>query len=330
MRNFKTTVAGALLLGTALVSANVALSSEGKTIATVVKLAGVGWFDRMEEGVKEFGEKNAGFRTFQQGPAQADAAQQAQIIEDLIAQRVSGLGVVPLSPSTLEGSLKKARDQGIIVVAHEGASLQNIDFDVEAFENAAYGVHLMDAMAEKMGGKGEYVVFVGNLTNVTHNIWVDAAIEHQNAKYPEMKWVGDKNVSDEDAQTAYRKTQEILVAYPNAKGFLGSSSNDVVGIGQAIDEAGLSEATTVVGTSIVSMAGNHLETGAIDMISFWDPKMAGLAVNVVISRLLNGETIENGADLGVEGYGSVSVNGKVIVGNAWIDVNADNMGDYDF
>ncbi len=300
------------------------------TFATVVKLAGVGWFDRMEEGVNEFGENNENTITFQQGPAQADAAQQAQLIEDLIAQKVTGLAVVPLSPNTLEVILKKARDNGIIVVAHEGSTIQNIDYDIEAFDNEAYGIHLMDALAKQMGEKGEYVTFVGNLSNVTHNIWVDAAVAHQEKNYPQMKRVGDKYVSNEDAQTAYRKTQEILVASPNVKGFLGSSSVDVVGIGQAIDEAGLNEATSVVGTSIVSVAGTGLEIGAIDMISFWDPKIAGLAMNEILKRVSEGQTIKTGDNLNLEGYESVVVDGKVIHGNAWIDVTEENMKDYNF
>jgi hypothetical protein len=51
---------------------------EDYTLATVVKLIGVAWFDRMEEGVAEFGEDH-GVTTFQQGPAQADAAQQVAV-----------------------------------------------------------------------------------------------------------------------------------------------------------------------------------------------------------------------------------------------------------
>ncbi len=314
---------GALLMNTSVLA-------EDETFATVVKLAGVGWFDRMEEGIKEFGEDHPNIQTFQQGPARADAAQQAQLIEDLIAQKVTALAVVPLSPNTLEATLKKARDNGIIVVAHEGSTIKNIDYDIEAFDNESYGVHLMDALAKQMGEKGEYVTFVGNLSNVTHNIWVDAAVAHQKEKYPKMKRIGDKYVSNEDAQTAYRKTQEILVASPNVKGFLGSSSVDVVGIGQAIDEAGLSEITSVVGTSIVSVAGSGLETGAIDMISFWDPKIAGLTMNEIMKRVSEGQKIKTGDNLGLNGYESVTVDDKVIYGNAWIDVTVDNMDDYNF
>ncbi|HUG62733.1 MAG TPA: autoinducer 2 ABC transporter substrate-binding protein [Methylomirabilota bacterium] len=307
-----------------------ASAQDEKTIATVVKLAGDPWWNRMEEGIEQFNEENEGVRVFQQGPSQADAALQAQLIEDLIAQQVDALSVVPLSPQTLEPVLQKAKDAGIVVVMHEGETQPTKDFDIEAFDNEDYGCHLMDELASRMGEEGEYAVYVGKLTNVTHNQWVDSAIECQQEKYPNMTHVGDKIVTDEDAQTAYRKTQEVLVSYPNIKGFQGSSSNDVVGIGQAVEEAGLEDRTAVVGTSLVSLAGNLLETGAVDMIGFWDPKLAGMAMSEVALRLLNGETIEDGADLGVQGYHEVDVEGDIIKGSAWVDVTKENMGDYDF
>jgi len=305
-------------------------ADDQKTLAVVVKVAGDPWWARMEVGLNEFAAANPGVRIFMQGVSQADGALQAQLIEDIIAQKVNALGIVPISPQTLEPVIAKAREAGIKVVTHEGETQPTKDFDVEAFDNADYGRHLMEGLAQRMGGEGEYAVFVGKLTNVSHNQWVDAAIEYQKQKYPNMKLVGDKNESNEDAATAYRKTQELLVAYPNIKGFQGSSSNDAVGIGQAVEEAGLQDKTVVVGTSLVSLAGNLLKTGAVDEISFWDPKDAGKAISSVALRLLNGETVKDGDDLGVGGYNKVTVKDNVIKGAAWIDVTKDNMGDYNF
>jgi simple sugar transport system substrate-binding protein len=314
----------------ALVAANTALAQEEKTIAIAVKVAGDPWWSRMEEGLKEYDEANPNVRVFMQGVSQSDGALQAQLIEDLIAQKVDALGIVPISPQTLEPVIAKAQAAGIVVVTHEGETQPTKDFDVEAFDNAAYGRHLMDELASRMGEQGEYAVFVGKLTNVSHNQWVDAAVEYQKEKYPEMTLVGGKNETNEDAATAYRKAQELLVAYPNIKGFQGSSSNDPIGIGQAIEEAGLEDRTAVVGTSLVSLTGNLLESGAVDMIGFWDPKLAGKAMVEIAVRFLNGETIEDGADLGVEGYNAVTVEDDVIFGAAWVDVTKENMDDYNF
>lgn len=317
--------------GLALIAAQgVASAQEERTIAIAVKVAGDPWWSRMEEGLKEYDEANPNVRVFMQGVPQSDGALQAQLIEDLIAQSVDAIGIVPISPQTLEPVIAKAQAAGIKVVTHEGETQPTKDFDVEAFDNEAYGRHLMDELASRMGEEGEYAVFVGKLTNVSHNQWVDAAVAYQKEKYPNMTLVGDKNETNEDAATAYRKTQELLVAYPNIKGFQGSSSNDPIGIGQAIEEAGLEDRTVVVGTSLVSLAGNLLETGAVDSISFWDPKDAGKAMVEIAIRLLDGGTIEEGADLGVPGYNAVIVKDDVIYGSAWVDVTKENMADYNF
>ena len=143
-----------------------------------------------------------------------------------------------------------------------------------------------------------------------------------------MKMVGTKNESNEDAATAYRKAQELLVAYPNIKGFQGSSSNDPVGIGQAVEEAGLQHKVHVVGTSLPSLSGNLLKSGAVESISFWDPKLAGMAMCEIAVRLLNGQTVKDGDDLGIEGYHHVAVKGNVIKGAAWIDVTKEKMDQY--
>lgn len=301
------------------------------TFATVVKLTGVGWFDRMEKGVNQFNEDYPCVTAFQQGPSQADAALQVQVIEDLIAQGVNAINPVPFQPESLEPVLQKALDQGITVISHEASNQQNVNYDIEAFDNAAYGEHFMQALAECMGEEGEYTVFVGSLTSQTHNEWVDAAIAYQEANYPNMTLVGDKNESYDDAQTAYERMQEVLVAYPDLKGMQGSSANDVVGAGQAVEEAGLSDQVCVIGTSMPSMAGALLKSGAVDMIGFWDPALAGYAMNTLALMVEKGVEPSEGLDLGIPGYESLtSPDGKVWYGAAWIDVTADNVDEWPF
>jgi simple sugar transport system substrate-binding protein len=304
--------------------------AETYTMATVVKLTGVGWFDRMEEGIGWFAEDHSDVTAFQQGPSQADAALQVQVIEDLLAQGIDSLCLVPFQPESVEPVLQRARSEGVVVVSHEASNQQNVDYDIEAFDNAAYGRHLMDHLAGMMGEEGEYVVFVGSLTSTTHNEWVDAAIAHQLENYPNMTLVGDKNESYDDAQTAYERAKEILVAYPNLKGMQGSSANDVVGFGQAVEEAGLQDQIAVVGTSLPSMSGALLETGAVDLISFWDPAEAGYACNLIALMVLQGETPTAGMDLGRPGYEDLILDGKVFYGQAWIDVTAENLADWNF
>jgi simple sugar transport system substrate-binding protein len=318
-----------LLAAAASLLAGPAVAQDSKKIATVVKIAGIQWFNRMEEGVKQYAA-DTGTDAFLVGPAQADPQQQAALIEDMIAQGVNALAVVPMSPEALEPVLKRAMDAGIAVVTHEAASQQNTAYDLEAFVNEDFGANLMENLAQCMGGEGEYAVFVGSLTSQTHNQWVDGAIAYQKEKYPKMTLVGDKNETFDDQQKAYEKAQEVLRAFPNIKGMQGSASTDVAGIGLAVEERGIADKTCVFGTSLPSIAGQYLETGAVDGIGFWDPSVAGYAMNKLATMVMNGETVTDGMDLGLPGYEKIKLDGKVIYGQAWVNVNKDNMADYPF
>ncbi|TLN04024.1 substrate-binding domain-containing protein, partial [bacterium] len=170
--------------------------------------------------------------------------------------------------------------------------------------------------------------------NASHVEWMDCANTYAEKNYPNLKFVA-RYESKEDIEVAYNTMKDVLKTYPDVKGVLGAAAGDVVGAGRAIEEAKLSDATAVVGTSIPSYAGELLKTGAIDLAMGWDPATAGYACNQVILMLLNKEEIKDGMDLGVPGYEKIKlltgVNGvPVIYGAAWIKIDANNMDDYPF
>jgi simple sugar transport system substrate-binding protein len=320
-------LAGALAFS--MLATPAAFAADAPLFITVVKSTGFNWFKRMEVGVKEFGKAN-GVNAVQVGPSKADSALQLQSLEDAISQKPAALAVVPLEASSLESALKKAKDRNIIVVTHEAADIKNADFDVEAFDNAAYGRHLMEEMAKRMNYEGKYVVFVGSLTQTTHNAWVDAAVELQKQKYPKMELVGTKNESHDDVAKAYQIMKDLLKTYPDLKGVQGSDALDVVGAGQAVEEAGLGGKVSIVGTSIPSYAGDLVKSGTVSLVTCWDPALAGEAMNKVALMISQGKKIEDGADLGIEGYNKVHVVGKVIYGSAWLDMDVKNIDQYAF
>jgi simple sugar transport system substrate-binding protein len=144
-------------------------------VVTVVKRTGTGWFERMEEGIKQFAAENRVDATMT-GPDDADPQKQVEIIRRLIAEKPDAITVVPNSPEALEEVLKQAQAAGIKVVTHEAGNQVNTDVDIEAFDNLAYGSYLMDELAKCMGGRGKYVAFVGHTTARSHMRWATAAL----------------------------------------------------------------------------------------------------------------------------------------------------------
>jgi simple sugar transport system substrate-binding protein len=106
------------------------------TIVTVVKRTGIVWFERMEEGIKQFAAQN-GVDATMTGADDADPQRQADVIRKLIGEKPDAITVVPNSPEALEEVLKQARAAGIIVVTHEASNQVNTDLNIEAFDNLA-------------------------------------------------------------------------------------------------------------------------------------------------------------------------------------------------
>ncbi|ESW62693.1 hypothetical protein X772_36820 [Mesorhizobium sp. LSJC280B00] len=92
----------------------------------------------MEAGIKERGQK-LGIDAFMVGPTSADPALQVRAIEDLIAQGVKVIGVVPNDAKVLEPVLQKAKDAGIIVITHESPGQKGANWDFEFASAKGFG-----------------------------------------------------------------------------------------------------------------------------------------------------------------------------------------------
>ena len=157
----------------------------------VVKIGGIPWFNAMEDGIKERAAE-IGMDAEMIGPTSADPALQVRAIEDLIARGVDVIGVVPNDETALEPVLKKAMEAGIKVVAHEGPGLMNVDWNFELASADGFGEAHAKLLAEKIGGPGEFAVYVGSLTVPLHNAWADAAIAWMAENHPEIKLIGER------------------------------------------------------------------------------------------------------------------------------------------
>ena len=309
-----------------------AQAGDAPRIVTVVKLREFGWFERMADGIRQFAERR-GIDAAVRGPREASAEQQAALLRRVIAKGPDAITVVPNSPPDLEPVLRSAREAGIVVVTHEASNQRNTDVDIEAFDNFAFGPHLMDRLAGCMGESGAYVAFVGNRSARSHRVWVRTALEAAAADHPGIQRIGRPRVSREDEDVAYRKAKAILAAHPEVTGFQGSSAVDVAGIGRAVREAGRQATTCVMGTSSPATVGDLLDDGSVDRIFLWDPAIAGQAQLKLALRVLRGQAVRPGLDLHLPGYRDlrrISGTPHALHGDALIDVDLSNAADYPF
>ncbi len=332
MRKFSVSALAALLC--ALCALGAAAADKQYKIAVVPKDSTNAWFVHMEKGVVKYA-RESGHNAFQKGPARTDAAQQVQVIQDLIAQDLDALCVVPVDPAALEPVLAEAQDAGIVVICHEGSSVENCMYDLEAFNNADYGAFIMDNLAKAMGGSGVYTTMVAHVTNASHNEWADGAVARARAAYPNMTLLaGEPRVESEDnSERSYEKAKELFKKYPDLKGIIGTSSKDAPGVARAIEELGLKGRVFVSGTGMPNESRRFVKDGTLSSITLWDSSLAGAAMCALAAKILDGETIADGTNLGVQGYENLRIspdNPKVLLGEGWIVITPDTIDEYDF
>lgn len=303
-----------------------AIANAADKVGVVVKIGGIPWFNAMEAGIKEQGQK-LGLDAFMVGPTSADPALQVRAIEDLIAQGVKVIGVVPNDAKVLEPVLQKAQAAGIKVVTHESPSQQGADWNFELASSTGFGEAHAKLLAEKTGGKGEYAVYVGSLTVPLHNAWADAAIEYLKANHPDMKLVGDRYGVAEDVDKSRSTALDLIAAHPDLKGFLAFGSQGPIGAGRAVEERRKTGEIFVIGPFSPGQGQKLIKSDAITGGFMWNPKQAGEVFVTLAQKLMKGEEIKDGEE--IEGLGVIhpDFENRNIIVDQLVPINKDTVAD---
>jgi simple sugar transport system substrate-binding protein len=226
-------------------------------------------------------------------------------VEDLIAKKVSAIGVVPNDAKALEPVFERAKAAGIPVITHESPDQVGNVWDIELIDNKEYGEQHMKDFAKFMGEEGEYIVYVGGLTVPLHNAWADAAIAYQKEHYPKMKLVADRYGVAESVDDSYKTALDAMLAHPNLKGILTFGSQGPIGAGRAIKERGKADKIVLVGTCSPTQGQKMVKEGIIKVGYMWSPIEAGKAFVTVANMVLDGKPITDGME--IPGLGKVTV-----------------------
>jgi simple sugar transport system substrate-binding protein len=316
------------LMGAAVAAAalpgGVALAAAQKTMTVVVKIAGIPWFNALEQGIKK-AAKDFSIDANMVGPANVDPAQQVKLLEDLIAKKVDCIGLVPLDNNVTAPVLKRAQAAGIKVITHEGPDQDGRDWNIDLIDSKRFGEVQMQALAKEMGEQGDYVVYVGTLTTPLHNQWADAAIAYQKANYPKMKLVADRFPGADEIDTSYRTTLDVIKAYPNLRGILGFGSNGPIGAGNAVREKRLQKKIAIIGTVLPGQAKQLIEDGIVREGFLWNPTDAGYAMVAIGKLVLDGTEIKDGIDIPGVGKATVDVPNKRIKVDKIMTINKETL-----
>ncbi len=314
-------LAAALAIG---LMASTAMAQDMPRMGVVVKIGGIPWFNAMEVGIEEQG-KELGWDAWMVGPTSADPALQVRAVEDLIAQGVDAIGVVPNDAEVLEPVLARAREQGIIVITHESPDQENVDWNFEMASLKGFGEAHAKLFAEAVGGEGEYALYVGSLTVPAHNAWADAAVAYLEANHPDMTPVADRFGVAESVDDSRSTALDLMRAHPELKGFLAFGSQGPIGAGRAVDERRKAGEIAVVGPFSPGQGQRLVHDGVISGGFMWNPMEAGRVFVTMADMLKKGEPIEDGTEIPGLGVVSPDTETNNIIVDALVTLNKDTV-----
>ncbi len=244
-------------------------------VAFVPKLQGVPYFEAMNAGGKKAAADLGNVQWLYQGPTQADAAAQADIVRSFIQQKVHTLIVAPNDPDSMAPLLQQAKDAGIHVATADTDAPKSVR---EVFVNQAsvegIGQGLTDALMKAMGGKGKYAIVSCGQTAENLNAWIKVQRAYTAQKYPEAQIV-DVVYAGEDQAKATQMATDLMNAHPDLTGLVGECTSSAPGVAQAVRDAGKIGKVFTVGLGTPQSMKPYLADRSSSASILWDVENLG-------------------------------------------------------
>lgn len=256
----------------------------------------------LANGAKTEAEKQGIKIEVQAGDQHASADQQLTIIENMIANKVDGILLVPSSSDGLEAALIKCKEADIPVINLDTKltddALKHVDMDIPFYGTDNY-------TGAKMAG--EYVA--GNFDKGVKTAILKGIEGQTNAadRYNGfLEGAGDtvdvaaEQTADWEVDKGYTAAQNIISANPDVELFFCCNDNMGIGALRAIKEANLQDQIQIIGFDAVSEVLNLVETGEFTAtVAQYPAEMGRLGVQNLL-KIFDGEKAEESIDTGTK------------------------------
>jgi rhamnose transport system substrate-binding protein len=298
-------------------------------ICMMPKLVGIPYFNASEQGANE-AAKEVDVDLVYDGPTEAKAALQSQMIEQFIQQQCDAITVAANDPNALAPAMKKADNAGIATGAWDADVAPDArDVFVNQATFQAIGYKLVDVMAEQTGGKGEFLVVTGSLTAPNQVAWLKEMRERMKEKYPEMS-IASVEPGEEDLQLGIDITKNYLRANPDTAGVFGITSVALPGAAEAVQQIGRAGEVPVTGLSTPNEMKPYIESGAVKEFVLWNPVDLGYLAVYVANAQVEGNLPKSGTfKAGRLGEVKLLAEDEVLLGPP-IVFSKENIDQYDF
>lgn len=302
---------------------------QANKICMVPKLVGIPYFNSAENGAQEAADE-LGVELDYNGPAQARAADQVQIIDQMVQQQCDAITVASNDPEAVGSAMNRAQEQGVATSSWDADVPEDArEYFVNQATAEAIGQKLVDVMAEQTGGEGEFLVVTGSLTAPNQNAWIDEMKAYMEEEYPEMS-IASIEPGEEDLQKGIDVTESYLQANPDTAGVFGITTVSLPGAAEAVQQLGVKDEVAVTGLGLPSENREFVKNDTIEQFILWNPADLGYLAVHVANAQVNGEMPNSGTfEAGRLGEVELIADDEVLLGPPVV-FNKENIDEYDF
>lgn len=302
------------------------------TYILVPKALGNPYFDTAETGAQEAASE-LGVAVTYQGSATADATEQIQLLNSLIAQQVNGLAISANDADALVPVGQTAMDESIPVVTWDSAIAEagrNVHINQADAGGIASG--LIELTSELTEGEGQVAILSATSTAPNQNEWI-ALMEEELASgnYDGIELVTTVYGDDED-EKSYNEAVGLMQTYPDLKAIISPTTVGIAAAARAVQDQDRVGEVMVTGLGTPNQMREYVKSGASPAFMLWNPADLGYLAIYALDAIASGQIAGNAGDTftaGRLGDYTIGEDGTVLLGPPTV-FNADNIDDFDF
>lgn len=298
-------------------------------IALMPKSKGNAYFLSCKVGAEK-AARELGVELLFDGPVDANAARQNEIIENWITLGVDAIAVAAENKEGISTALRKAQKQGIKVVTYDADSLPDArSFFVNQATPEGIARALMDEAARLCDGTGQFAILSASLTAGNQREWQMYIEKRLAEKYPGMTLVAVRPC-DDLKDRAQSEATALMSANPELKLLMAICSPAVPGAAEAVKQAGRVGSVKVIGLGLPNENRRYVKEGVTQTVVLWKTEDLGYLTVYATNAVVNGSLKAGATSFKAGSLGTFAVDkDQILLGTPFL-FNKANIDDYNF
>lgn len=304
----------------------------GGNYVLVPKNLGNPYFDTANVGAQDAAEE-LGVEVTYQGSSVADATEQIQLLNSLIAQNVDGLAISANDADALVPTGQEAIDSGIPVVTWDSAiSAGGRTVHINQAESEGIGDVQIQMASDLAGGEGQIAILSATSTAPNQNEWIAFMEEElEKPEYAGLELVAVVYGDDED-EKSYNEAMGLMQTYPDLEVIISPTTVGIAASARAVQDADKVGQVFVTGLGTPNQMREYVNSGAAPQFALWNPADLGYLAIYTLNAIATGEIAGEPGDTfeaGKLGSYTIADDGTILLGPPTV-FSADNIDDFDF